>query len=113
VIDVRAVIQDDYRDVAFERMPDLLKPAKGRYGLKDYEKVFCADRRGGRDIFALRGIDRSSGCVVVIRPDQYIAHILPLSAQDELEAFFGGFMIEVRRPNMEETEVSTVETLSS
>jgi len=112
VIDVRAVFQDDYRDVAFERMPDLLKPAKGRYGLKDYEKVFCADRRGGRDIFTLRGIDRSSGCVVIIRPDQYIAHVLPLSAHHELEAFFGRFMIGRRHPDMEEIEVSTVETLS-
>ena len=40
----------------------------------------------------LRGIDREQGCIVVVRPDQYVAHVLPLDARDELTAFFGGFL---------------------
>jgi hypothetical protein len=32
-------------------------PLSGRYGLHDYEKMFCPDRRRGQDIFDLRGID--------------------------------------------------------
>jgi phenol 2-monooxygenase len=28
-------------------MHPLLLPGKGRYGLRDYEKMFCADRRHG------------------------------------------------------------------
>ena len=52
--------------------------AKGRYGLRDYEKMFCADLKSGNDIFAMRGIDRERGCMVVVRPDQYVAHVLPL-----------------------------------
>ena len=34
-----------------------------------------------------RGIDRG-GVVVVVRPDQYVANVLPLTATDELAAFF-------------------------
>jgi phenol 2-monooxygenase len=30
--------------------------------------------------------------MVVVRPDQYVAHILPLDAHTELAAFFDGFM---------------------
>jgi phenol 2-monooxygenase len=30
--------------------------------------------------------------MVVVRPDQYVAHILPLDAYTELAAFFDGFM---------------------
>ena len=30
--------------------------------------------------------------MVVVRPDQYVAHILPLDAHRELAAFFDGFM---------------------
>ena len=30
--------------------------------------------------------------IVVVRPDQYVAHVLPLAATDELAAFFGAFM---------------------
>jgi phenol 2-monooxygenase len=93
VIDVRAVFQQHHHDLAIEAMPSLLLPRKGRYGLYDYEKIFCADRRHGQDIFALRGIDRQQGCVVVVRPDQYVAHVLPLDGHAALAAFFDPFMI--------------------
>jgi phenol 2-monooxygenase len=95
VIDVRAVFQQDHREIAIETMPALLLPAKGRYGLRDYEKVFCPDLRGGHDIFAMRGIDRKAGCIVVVRPDQYVAHVLPLEGYAELAAFFQAFMLPV------------------
>ena len=93
VLDVRAVFQQHHHDLAIEAMPSLLLPHKGRYGLHDYEKMFCADHRHGQDIFALRGIDRQQGCVVVVRPDQYVAHVLPLDGHAALAAFFDQFMI--------------------
>ena len=43
VIDVRAVFQQAHRELAIEAMPPLLLPPKGRYGLRDYEKMFCPD----------------------------------------------------------------------
>ncbi|MFZ2101800.1 MAG: FAD-binding monooxygenase [Oricola sp.] len=94
VIDVRAVFQQNFRDLRIEEMPGLLLPRKGKYGLTDYEKMFCSDIKGGNDIFAMRGIDREKGCIVVVRPDQYIAHVLPLDAHAELAAFFDGFMVK-------------------
>jgi phenol 2-monooxygenase len=93
VIDVRAVFQQAHRELALEDMPALLLPKKGRHGLLDYEKMFCADIRSGNDIFALRGIDREAGCMVVVRPDQYVAHVLPLDGYEQLASFFDGFML--------------------
>ena len=93
VIDVCAVFQQDHRELAIETMPAFLLPQKGRYGLYDYEKMFCLDLKGGHDIFAMRGIDRDAGCMVVVRPDQYVAHVLPLDAYAQLAAFFDGFMV--------------------
>ena len=90
LIDIRAVYQQGFRDLAFETMPPLLRPSKGRYGLTDYEKVFCADLKSGNDIFDMRGIDRNDGCMIVVRPDQYIAQVLSLDAYDALTAFFAG-----------------------
>ena len=75
-------------------MPAFLLPRKGRYGPLDYEKMFCLDLKGGQDIFDMRGIDRNSGCMVVVRPDQYIANVLPLDAHAEVRAFFDGFMLQ-------------------
>lgn len=93
VIDVRAIMQQGHRDVAIEAMPALLLPRKGRFGLRDYEKVYAADLKSGHDIFAMRGIDRERGCMVIVRPDQFVAHVLPLDAYAELAAYFDGFMI--------------------
>ena len=94
VIDVRAVFQQGHRALAIETLPPFLLPRKGRYGLRDYEKMFCPDPRDGQDIFDMRGVDRERGCMIVVRPDQYIAHILPLDAHVELAAFFDGFMVQ-------------------
>jgi phenol 2-monooxygenase (NADPH) len=95
VIDVRAVFQQAHTELAIETMPPLLLPRKGRYGLIDYEKMFCPDLRSGHDIFAMRSIDRDKGCMVVVRPDQYVAHVLPLEVHNELAAYFDGFMVRV------------------
>lgn len=90
-IDVRAIFQQHHRELEINQMPALLRPGKGRHGLTDYEKAFCADHRHG-NIFDMRGIDRQRGCMVVVRPDQHVAHILPLNHFEDLSAFFEGFM---------------------
>ncbi|OIR00463.1 pentachlorophenol 4-monooxygenase [mine drainage metagenome] len=96
VFDLRAVFQQSHRELAIESMPALLLPQKGAYGLHDYEKVFCPDLKNGPDIFDLRGVDRDKGALVIVRPDQYIAHVLPLDAYRDLASFFAGFMLPNR-----------------
>ncbi|MEO5669742.1 MAG: FAD-binding monooxygenase [Ramlibacter sp.] len=91
VFDLRAIFRQGHQDIAIESLPALLLPRKGRHGLRDYEKVFSARAVGGADIFTLRGVDLG-GALVVVRPDQYIAHVLPLAAHSALAEFFGGFM---------------------
>jgi phenol 2-monooxygenase len=93
VIDVRAVFQQGHRELAIEAMPPFLLPRKGRYGLRDYEKMFCPDLKGDQDIFTLRGIDRAAGCLVIVRPDQYVAQLLPLDGYKQLAPFFDSFMV--------------------
>ncbi|MBP1848425.1 phenol 2-monooxygenase [Rhizobium petrolearium] len=92
-IDLRVVFQQPHRELAIETMPKLLLPAKGRLGLRDYEKMFCPASGGSENIFEMRSINRKQGCMVVVRPDQYVAHVLPLDAYSELTAFFDGFMV--------------------
>lgn len=93
VIDVRAVLQQDHRSLDLGAMPAFLRPEKGRYGLYDYEKMFCPAMRRGQNIFDMRGIDRDLGCVVVIRPDQHVANVLSLDDHAALAGFFDGFML--------------------
>lgn len=92
VIDTRAVFQQGFRALDFGAMPTLLRPAVGRHRLCDYEKVFCADPKSGTDVFAARGIARTAGCLVVVRPDQYVGHVLPLTGREALTAYFAGIL---------------------
>ncbi|NKX56451.1 FAD-binding monooxygenase [Arthrobacter mobilis] len=92
VFDVRAVFQQGHRDFSVADLPPFLLPRKGRFGLVDYEKAFTPDLKSGQDIFEMRGIDREQGAIVVVRPDQYVAHVLPLHAHQKLAGFFAGIM---------------------
>jgi phenol 2-monooxygenase len=93
VIDVRAIFQQEHRDLAVDKMPSVLLPRKGKFGLIDYEKMFCPDPKAA-DIFELRGVNRETGCMVVVRPDQYVSHVLPLHEHEALANFFAGILID-------------------
>ncbi|MGE0313360.1 MAG: FAD-binding monooxygenase [Lautropia sp.] len=97
VIDVRAIFQQGFREIEFGAMPAFLRPRKGRFALTDHEKVFCADAKRGADIYDMRGIDRAKGCIVVVRPDQYVAQVLPLDSHEALASFFAGFLLDAAR----------------
>ena len=92
VFDVRAILQQSHHELDWVDVHDFLKPKTGKLGLVDYEKVFCPLPDTDRDIFDLRRIDRGSGALVVVRPDQYVALTLPLDGYDELDDFFARFM---------------------
>jgi phenol 2-monooxygenase len=96
VIDVRAVFQQGHRELEVDKLPSMLLPRKGRFGLVDYEKAYSPDLKRGEDIFDLRGVDRKNGAMVVVRPDQYVSNVLPLDAHNELAAFFGQFLLDRR-----------------
>ena len=93
VIDLRVILQQQSRDLSLERPAGLPFPAQGRYGLIDYEKVFCAVSVQGRHIFDMRGIDRKKGCLVIVRPDQHVAHVVPFEAHAAQAQFFDCFMV--------------------
>lgn len=96
VLDVKVVYQQRHVDVDISAVPELFLPRTGPFELVDYEKVFATDPDD--DIFELRGVDRG-GCVVVVRPDQYVAAVLPLDAMDELAAFFRQhLLVQDRQP---------------
>jgi phenol 2-monooxygenase len=93
VIDVRAIFQQGHRDLAVEKMPRVLLPRKGKFGLIDYEKMFCPDPNAD-DVFELRGVNRETGCMVIVRPDQYVSEVLPLDGHEALADFFAGILVD-------------------
>ena len=84
VISVYGVYQDKP-----EQLPAILLPRKGKFQITDYEKAFAAGLANSH-AFDLRQIDRDRGCMVIVRPDQYVAEVLPLDSHAELKNFFAG-----------------------
>ncbi|GAA1134712.1 FAD-dependent monooxygenase [Microbacterium natoriense] len=91
VFDVKAVYQQSYEEVEVTSAPELFQPKTGPLGLTDWEKVYAAgpSHWTDADIFEARELSRD-GVVVVVRPDQYVAAILPLDDVAELESFLEG-----------------------
>ena len=99
VFDTKVVYQQDYTAVEPADVPAAFTPVKVPFGLKDINQVFASGH--GRDIHRERGVSRD-GALVVVRPDMYVAAVLPITARDELVAFFGAHLLEVaHRPRPE------------
>ncbi|MBK0422487.1 FAD-binding monooxygenase [Leucobacter sp. CSA2] len=92
LFDVKAIYQQDHHDVDPATISKLFLPLTGPFELVDYEKVY-ATKTGDVDIFETRGVSRD-GAVVVVRPDHYVAAVLPFSATKELADYFAGFLSE-------------------
>lgn len=75
--DVKVIYPRPYTEVDIQSVPAVFRPRVGRFELFDDENVFAVDPQ--HDIFEERGISRD-GAVVIVRPDHYVAHVLPLGA---------------------------------
>ncbi len=93
IFDIRAIYQQQHEAIDFNDVPEAFKPVVGPFELVNLENVYAALPE--EDIFDIRGISRD-GAVVVVRPDHYVAHVLPLTATDELAAFFRGALLPAR-----------------
>ena len=97
VIDLRGIYQQPADELGFEAVHAGLAPLVGPFRITDHEKAFSAALGGTRfahepDVFDARGIDRERGALVVVRPDMYVAAVLPLEATERLAAFFSGVL---------------------
>ena len=107
IFDIYAITQEQHLRVDINDIHALLQPAKGKFGLIDYEKVFSAERTNGillgqipgieanQDIYQLRGVNRKHGAVVIVRPDQYIGHVLSLAQFQAFDQYFDGFLLDI------------------
>ncbi|MGO2512375.1 FAD-binding monooxygenase [Marinomonas polaris] len=94
IINVQAVFQVPHREIEVADIHSLLQPSKGCHGLKDYEKVYSALCEEN-SFYDKRGIDKKNGCIIIVRPDQYVADVLPLDDQDGLTSFFEKVLLNI------------------
>ncbi len=85
VFDVKVIFQQGHDEIEHVTLPEVFRPRFGPFQVHDEELVYAADPSS--DIFERRGVSRE-GCVVVVRPDMYVATILPLDRPELLTDFF-------------------------
>jgi len=91
LFDVKVIYQQRHTEFDVNEAPRAFLPEVGPFSLTARDRVFGTHPE--QDIFAERGISRE-GCVVVVRPDQYVAHVLPLSDPSALATFFEPIFLE-------------------
>lgn len=84
LFDLHVVYQQPHEEVELMQTPSIFRPQVGPFRISNLNKVWGVDP--DNDIFEARGLSRD-GVVVLVRPDQYVAHVLPLTATAELSDF--------------------------
>lgn len=62
----------------------------------DYNKIYVDDQsyhEGHGQLYKTFGICREQGCVVILRPDQYVSYVGKVEDYDSIDRFFSGFML--------------------
>lgn len=91
LFDIKVIYQQDYSTLNINDAPEIFRPHVGQFGLMNYEKVYTA--LPAENIFEQRQISRE-GAIVIVRPDMYVANVLPLSATDQLSEFFDSVLLD-------------------
>lgn len=90
LVELKVIYQQPHTEFDFTDVPPVFRPFVGKYSLEYLENIYAA--LPDDDIFDTREISRD-GAVVVVRPDQYVAGIYPLSAREEIGKFFAGVFL--------------------
>ena len=80
--------------------PEVFRPYDELDGW-DYSKIFADDEsyhEGHGKIYETFEIS-STGCAVIIRPDQYVSYVGPMEDVDAVNRFFAGFMLPSKVAN--------------
>jgi phenol 2-monooxygenase len=96
VIEVLTVHAGSRTDYTIFDFPEVLRPYDELDGW-DYHKIFADNdsyHEGNGHLYENFGIDPRTGCVVVLRPDQYVSYVGPVDDYKSLDAFFASFMVE-------------------
>jgi len=87
LFDAKVIYRQPHRSYDITDVPAGFRPKNGPFQVEDWNQAWSAVP--GDSIFGARGISED-GAIVVVRPDQYVADIQPLTGTAEIAEFFDG-----------------------
>jgi phenol 2-monooxygenase len=94
VIEVLTIHSAPRVAVELTDFPEIFRPFDERDGW-DYWKIYVDDmsyHEGHGEAYKNYGVDKTRGCAVILRPDQYVSWIGELEDVEDMDKFFSGFM---------------------
>ncbi|KAB5540448.1 FAD binding domain protein [Coniochaeta sp. 2T2.1] len=94
VIEVLTIHSAKRADTELTDFPEIFRPFDERDGW-DYWKIYVDDQsyhEGHGEAYKNYDVDKTRGCAVVLRPDQYVSWIGELEDVEDIDRFFSGFM---------------------
>ena len=95
VIEILVIHSAPRQEVELLDLHEIFHPFDGEKGW-DYEKVFVDDvsyHEGHGKAYENYGVDKETGCVVIIRPDQHIGWIGELGDMEDMDRYFSQVLI--------------------
>ncbi|KAK0101985.1 hypothetical protein ONS96_005953 [Cadophora gregata f. sp. sojae] len=95
VIDILTIHSAKRAETELHSFPDIFHPFDKQDGW-NYWKIFVDDvsyHEGYGNAYENYGVDRSNGCVVILRPDQYVAWVGALEDTEAMDQYFSCFMV--------------------
>jgi phenol 2-monooxygenase (NADPH) len=95
IIEVLTVHAAPRQSVDIFNFPEVLRPYDELDGW-DYGKIFVDDEsyhEGHGQLYETFGISREEGCLVILRPDQYISYVGNVDDYGSVDRFFSAFML--------------------
>lgn len=94
VIEVLTIHSAPRVAIELSDFPEIFHPFHDRDGW-DYWKIYVDDlsyHEGHGKAYENYGVDKTRGCAVILRPDQYVSWIGELEDVEAMDKFFSGFM---------------------
>ncbi|KAH8929054.1 thioredoxin-like protein [Atractiella rhizophila] len=95
LFDVITVISSKRTSSELNDFPEILRPRVGPHGGYAYDTIFADDvayHQPAGQAYNGYGIDRKTGCIVVLRPDQYVAGLFHIDHPERIGSYFESFM---------------------
>ena len=95
VIDILTIHSAKRAETELDNFPDIFHPFDERDGW-DYWKIYVDDisyHEGYGNACENYGVNRLDGCVVILRPDQYVGWVGALEDTEAMDQYFSGFMV--------------------
>ncbi|MFW0118896.1 FAD-binding monooxygenase [Rothia sp. P5766] len=87
LIEPLVIYQQVHTEFEVTDVPAAFRPLVGQHQVEYWENIYC--RLPEEDIFEQRAISRD-GAVIIVRPDQYVAAVLPLNDLQGISDYFNG-----------------------